>query len=118
MLTAYSVTITANTILFASINMDQRTGNEKSYRIDLYSIPVFLIELAVLAGLAYAAFILHFQFKPEPFVSGFYCDDTTYRQHYDSTRWTKKFDRQLDLLTIVSLLAVAPILMVRTLSTS
>lgn len=92
--------------------MDQRTSNEKSYKIDLYSIPVFLVELAVLSGLAYAAFVLHFQFKPEPFVTGFYCDDTAYRQYYDPTRWTKKFDRQLDMLTIISMLAVAPILMV------
>lgn len=92
--------------------MDQRASNEKSYKIDLYSIPVFLVELAVLAGLAYVAYLFHFQYTPEPFISGFYCDDISYRQRYNPARYTKKFDHQLDMLTIISLLAVAPVLMV------
>lgn len=55
-------------------SQQQQYGANKQYKIDLYSVPVFVLEILILAGLAYAAFLIHFHYSVlhQPFISGFY----------------------------------------------
>lgn len=98
-------------------DMDQQSNNiKKPHKLDLYSIPVFLLEVIVLLGLAYLAAFIHFQYHHASYISGFYCDDTSFRQQFTNSNYTKYFsDKDLELATVVLLLAV-PIVLVGTLS--
>lgn len=97
-------------------NRQQHNGrpsnNDKSHKLDLYSIPVFLLEVLVLIGLAYFAQYVHFQYHHRPLLSGFYCDDISYRQQFVETKLTRMFSQQQNELTLVALLLVVPIVLV------
>lgn len=84
----------------------------KQYKIDLYSIPVFLLEVIILLLLAYSAYYIHFQYKHEPLINGFYCDDISYRQQFAESTLTKKFILKSDELTVTALLLAVPIVVV------
>lgn len=91
---------------------NQNQLEPRNHKLDLYSIPVFLLELLVLCGLAYGAYYSHFQYKHSPMINGFYCDDTSYRQEYQETAWTKQFNgKEEELYVLLTLLAV-PILLI------
>mgnify|MGYP003729643463 CR=1 FL=1 len=91
--------------------MDRRQG-ERSHKLDLYSIPVFFLELLVLTGLGYSAYYLHFQHNHDPFVSGFYCDDISYRQQYLESKLTQHFSKRHNEITIVILLLTVPLVFI------
>lgn len=84
----------------------------QSDKLDLYSIPVFLIELLILLGLAYAAHFIHFQHKPEPYLTGFYCDDIDFRHQYSESKLTEQFNKPDNELVLLAILLAAPILVV------
>lgn len=83
-----------------------------SSKLDLYSIPVFLLEVVILIGLAFAAHYIHFQHKHEPYLTGFYCDDISLRHEYHDSKLTEQFTRPDNELVILGLLLVVPIVMV------
>lgn len=88
------------------------SNTDKSHKLDLYSIPVFLLEVLVLIGLAYFGHYVHFQYHHKPLLSGFYCDDISYRQQFVETKLTRVFSQPQNELTMVSLLLVVPIVLV------
>lgn len=98
------------------LEMEPQRHNEKPHKLDLYSIPVFLLEVIILLGLAYLAHFLHFQYKHEPLISGFYCDDTAYRQHFIESNFSKAFSDEKNELPSVALALVVPIVLVSTAS--
>lgn len=81
-------------------------------KLDLYSIPVFLIETLILLVLTYSAYYLHFQYKPDPYLSGFYCDDISLRHEYSETKLTEQFNKPDNELVVLSLLLAVPIIVV------
>lgn len=92
-------------------------GNDRSHKLDLYSIPVFLLEALVLIGLAYLGQYVHFQYNHKPLISGFYCDDISYRQQFVETKLTRLFSQPQNELTVVVLLLAIPIVLVSMLTT-
>lgn len=91
------------------------TIESRSHKLDLYSIPVFLLEVIVLAGLAYAAYYIHFEYQHEPLISGFYCDDTSYRHNYDRSdaKLAPQITGKQDIeLTFLSMTLVLPVVVV------
>jgi len=87
-------------------------AGQRAHKLDLYSIPVFLLESLLLAGLAYLAYFVHFQYKLKPMISGFYCDDSSLRQEFSETKLTKQFDHRDNEMTLIILLIVVPIVIV------
>lgn len=81
-------------------------------KLDLYSLPVFLLEFIVLTGLTYSAHYLHFQYKPDPYLSGFYCDDINLRHEYTESKLTEQFNKPDNELVVLSLLMAVPIIVV------
>lgn len=79
------------------------------HKLDLYSLPVFCLELLILIGLAFSAYYIHFVHYIEPMVSGFYCDDINYRQRYQQSELTKQFQQPQNELTVLALLLATPI---------
>lgn len=92
--------------------LDQDQTNERPHKLDLYSIPVFLLEVVVLVGLAYLAHFVHFQAKFEPLISGFYCDDISLRQHFIETKFIQQFTRPDNEIVVLALLLAVPIVTV------
>lgn len=87
--------------------------NQKKHKLDLYSIPVFLLEVLILCALSYAAQFIHFQYHNDSFVDGFYCDDTTLRQHYkDDGSFVQLFNQKQNEATFVVIVAMVPIILV------
>lgn len=84
----------------------------RPHKLDLYSVPVFLLEVIVLAGLVYGAYYLHFQYDHKPLISGFYCDDISYRQQFLDRNLAQGFTRQDNELVVLSLLLAVPIVTV------
>lgn len=92
--------------------MSARHVGQRSHRLDLYSVPVFLLELALLAGLAYSAYFVHFQLRYEPLVSGFYCDDVAYRQQYVESPFTKFLSNRNNEPVALALALAVPVVLV------
>lgn len=67
-----------------------------------------------MGGLAYLAYYLHFEHEHEPYVSGFYCDETVYRQQLIETKFTKQFNNKDNELIVVVALWAIPIVIVST----
>lgn len=86
--------------------------NDKSHKLDLYSIPVFLLEVLVLIGLAFLAHYIHFQYHYKPLISGFYCDDMSYRHQFVETKLTRIFSEEDNELTAIALILAVPIVLV------
>lgn len=87
-------------------------SKSRPHKVDLYSIPVFCLELIVLAGLAFAAYFIHFQYQHEPLISGFYCDDVAFRQQPIDSLVASQFSKLDNELTVVVLLIAIPIVIV------
>ena len=87
-------------------------GGRRAHKLDLYSIPVFLLECLAIAGLAYAAYFIHFQYKLKPLLSGFYCDDISLRQSFSENAYTKLFRRPDNELMMLGGLLVVPLMVV------
>lgn len=100
------------------IDQEPATNEARPHRLDLYSIPVFLLELLVLGGLAYSAYFIHFQYKHEPLISGFYCDDISLRQHFVESKIIQQFSRQDNELVIVVLFLAVPVVLVSFIKTT
>lgn len=81
-------------------------------KLDLYSIPVFILELGILIGLGFSAHYIHFQYKHEPYLSGFYCDDISLRNEYTESKLTEQFTRPDNELVVLALLLAVPIIVV------
>lgn len=81
-------------------------------KLDLYSVPVFVLELIILIGLAFSAHYIHFQHKHEPYLTGFYCDDISLRHEYRESKLTEQFTRPDNELVVLSLLLVVPLVVV------
>lgn len=92
-------------------SLEQQQQN-RPHKLDYYSIPVFLLEVIVLLGLTYSAYYIHFQYKHEPNVSGFYCDDTTLRQHFVQTNFVRSFIKEDNEIVVIGLLLAVPITLV------
>lgn len=88
------------------------TGARRTHKVDLYSIPVFCLELIILVGLAFVAYSIHFEYQHEPLLSGFYCDDLSYRKQPLDTLITKQFTKTDNELTLTALAVVVPIVIV------
>lgn len=84
----------------------------QSDKLDLYSVPVFVLELIILVGLAFAAHHIHFQYKHEPYLTGFYCDDISIRHEYRESKLAEQFSRPDNELVVLSLLLAVPIVVV------
>lgn len=84
----------------------------QSDKLDLYSVPVFVLELVILVGLAFTAHHIHFQYKHEPYLTGFYCDDISIRHEYRESKLAEQFSRPDNELVVLSLLLVVPIVVV------
>lgn len=84
----------------------------QSDKLDLYSVPVFVLELLLLIGLAFAAHHIHFQYKHEPYLTGFYCDDISIRHEFHESKLTEQFEHNDNELVVLSLLLVMPIVVV------
>lgn len=89
-------------------------SQQRPHKLDLYSIPVFLLECIILTALGYAAYFLHFQYKLEPLLSGFYCDDISLRQKFSENRLTQQFIESDRELTVLALLLAVPLAVVST----
>lgn len=83
------------------------------YKLDYYSIPVFLLESIILGGLGYAAYYIHCVWDNKSNPGGFYCDDNNYKYPAPHSEWEmiRKFetvssDRAFILLTMLSPLAI------------
>lgn len=87
-------------------------SKSRSHKVDLYSIPVFCLEIIILAGLAFAAYFIHFQYQHEPLISGFYCDDVAFRQQPIDSLVATQFSKFDSELTVVVLLLAIPIVIV------
>ena len=83
-------------------------------KLDLYSIPVFILEVIILIGLAYSAHFIHFQYKHEPYLSGFYCDDISLRNEYTESKLTQQFTQPDNEIVVLALLLAVPIIVVCT----
>lgn len=83
-----------------------------SYKLDLYSIPVFLLEVIILIGLGYSAYYLHLERQHEPLVSGFYCDDVAYRHRLIESNVIKRLTRKESELTLLIVVFTIPIVIV------
>lgn len=90
------------------------SGTRRAHKVDLYSIPVFCLELIILAGLGFAAYYIHFEYPHEPLLSGFYCDDLSYQKQPLDTLITKQFSKIDNELTVSALVATVPIVIVST----
>lgn len=90
----------------------ERLAGQRPHKLDLYSIPVFLLESLILSALGYAAYFLHFQYKLAPLLSGFYCDDISLRQSFSESKFTQQFIQPDNELTVLVLLIVVPIVVV------
>ena len=84
----------------------------QSDKLDLYSVPVFVLELVILVGLAFAAHHIHFQYKREPYLTGFYCDDISIRHEFRESTMVEQFSRPDNELVVLSLLLIVPIVVV------
>lgn len=84
----------------------------QSDKLDLYSVPVFVLELLLLIGLAFAAHHIHFQYKHEPYLTGFYCDDISIRHEFHESKLTEQFEHSDNELVVLSLLLIVPIVVV------
>lgn len=84
----------------------------RSHRLDLYSVPVFILEALVLIALANGAYYLHYEYYIEPFVSGFYCDDISLRQKFAKSEFTTQFIQEENELIVLALLIAVPITLV------
>lgn len=94
--------------------MDQQSNeiNDKQHKLDLYSIPVFLLEVIILIGLAYLAQFVHFQLQHDSMPAGFYCDDISYRKNRIEDKFTQIFSHRRDELTFVAGILVVPVVLV------
>jgi hypothetical protein len=86
--------------------------HRQSDKLDLYSVPVFVLELIILVGLAFAAHHIHFQYKHEPYLTGFYCDDISIRHDFRESKLVEQFARPDNELVVLSLLLAVPIVVV------
>lgn len=84
----------------------------RPHKLDLYSIPVFLLELGVLVCLGLFAHFVHFQYKHEPNLSGFYCDDYTLRHNYVESKLLRQFTEADNELVVLALLLAVPIVLI------
>lgn len=91
----------------------RRQANEsRPHSLDLYSVPVFILELLVLVGLGFAAYYLHYEYYIEPYLSGFYCDDITIRQQFAKSEFTRQFIQRENELVVLTLLIAVPVTIV------
>lgn len=99
--------------------MDQQSNeiNNRSHKLDLYSIPVFLLEVIILICLAYLAQFIHFQYQHDSMPAGFYCDDISYRQNRIEDKFIQIFSHKRDELTFVAGILVVPVVLVSTFKT-
>lgn len=86
-----------------------QSDTPRPHRLDLYSIPVFILEVFVLALLALSAYFIHNLYYLEPLVTGFYCDDKSYRNVFKESDLTKHLVHEQDELTVLGLLIAIPI---------
>lgn len=96
--------------------METSRGDRK-YKLDYYSIPVFLLEVLALAGLGYGAYYFHYEVNLKPRITGFYCDDNDYKYQppQDKFKLMKDFENgptelQFILLSMLSPLAIVSFL--------
>lgn len=91
---------------------NRQLDESRPHRLDLYSVPVFIVESFVLAALAFIAYYLHYEYYIEPFVFGFYCDDNSLGQKFSKSEFTEQFIKQDHELTVLCLLIAVPVTMV------
>lgn len=87
-------------------------GLGRPHKLDLYSIPVFLLEVLVLCCLAAAAYYIHFQYHHEPLLSGFYCDEVALRHTFTEDKFIQQFSREDTEQVVLALLLAVPIVLV------
>lgn len=90
----------------------RQADESRPHRLDLYSVPVFILEVLVLAALAFVAYYLHYEYYIEPFVFGFYCDDSSLGHKFAKSEFTEQFIKHDHELTVLCLLIAVPITMV------
>lgn len=83
--------------------------HSRPHRLDLYSVPVFILEVLVLSVLVLFAYFIHYLYYLEPLVTGFYCDDTALRNNFHETDLTKHLIQVQDQVIILALLIAIPI---------
>lgn len=91
---------------------DRTNSRDGTYKLDLYSIPVFILEVIILLSLGFTAFFIHCKFKHEPLVTGVYCDDTAYRQSFNQSKFTDLFIVKEEEFMFIICLLIIPIIMV------
>ncbi|KAG9510205.1 60S ribosomal protein L8 [Fragariocoptes setiger] len=82
------------------------------YKVDQYSLPVFFLELIVLAALGFLAQLCHYQNHVEPLVEGFYCDDIEYRHILISGKIIKNLMGKTDEFIFIILSFVVPLVLI------
>lgn len=81
---------------------------QRPHALDLYSIPVFLLELVLLGALGVFAYMLHFEWRPAPFLSGIYCDDQELNHEFRASPFASEqfLSRDKETMVLALLLAV------------